>query len=221
MPPLLSFRKRVIGCIYPRRSGLIDRLNRVPGFVDFARTNRNVPLFEHREAMYDWLEREIGTDPIDYLEFGVSAGNSIRYWSSVNQHSESRFIGFDSFKGLPERWGDRGKGAYGTSGRPPHCDDPRVSFVAGWFQDSLDGFLLDFRLRSRLVVHADADLYSSTLYVLTRIDPLLVPGSIVIFDEFSDVQHEFRAFEDYCTAYRKSWRVLAATGRFDAVAFIT
>jgi hypothetical protein len=71
------------------------------------------------------------------------------------------------------------------------------------------------------VVHADADLYASTLYVLTRIDPLLGPGSIVIFDEFGDVQHEFRAFEDYCAAYCKSWHVVAATGRFETVAFIT
>ncbi len=221
MPPLLSLKKQIVRLVYPFRSSFIDRLNRVPTFVDFARSNKHAPMFDRREEIYDWLELEICAGPIDYLEFGVSAGDSIRYWSLLNQHPQSRFIGFDSFEGLPEPWGDRKRGAYGTGGSPPHCDDPRVQFVKGLFQELLESFLREFRSRSQLVVHADADLYASTLYVLTRIDPLLGPGSIVIFDEFGDVQHEFRAFEDYCAAYCKSWRVVAATGRFETVAFIT
>ena len=61
------------------------------------------------------------------------------------------------------------------------------------------------------MIHNDSDLYSSTLYVMTRCHDLLRPGSIVIFDEFASVMHELRAWEDYCAAYRREYEVLGAT----------
>ncbi|GGC51740.1 hypothetical protein GCM10011504_32730 [Siccirubricoccus deserti] len=57
----------------------------------------------------------------------------------------------------------------------PQIDDPRVSFVKGWSQETLPGFLANFTPRSRLVVHCDSDLHSSTLYALTRSAPRRVP----------------------------------------------
>jgi hypothetical protein len=37
------------------------------------------------------------------------------------------------------------------------------------------------------------------------------PGTVVVFDEFSSIMHEFRALEDYCSAYRRRYRVCAAS----------
>jgi hypothetical protein len=54
----------------------------------------------------------------------------------------------------------------------------------------------------------DADLHSSTIYALTQLDPFL-PGAIVIFDEWANPLHEFRALHDYCSAYRRDYEVLA------------
>ena len=70
----------------------------------------------------------------------------------------------------------------------------------------------EFHTSHRLVVHCDADLYSSTLYVLTGLHELLVPGTILIFDEFDAVNHEFRAFVDYVSAYMVEYGVLASSG---------
>ena len=88
-----------------------------------------------------------------------------------------------------------------------------MSFVAGWFQETIDGFLETFVAERKpdrqLVVHVDADLYSSALYVLTRLDALMVPGTIVVFDEFSSVLNEFQALENYCSAYLREYDVVA------------
>jgi hypothetical protein len=52
-----------------------------------------------------------------------------------------------------------------------------------------------------LVVHYDADLYSSTLFALTKID-ILKQDYIAVFDEFTG--DETRALYDYMDAYNVS-----------------
>jgi hypothetical protein len=179
------------------------------------------PIFAERTDMYDYIQRElIGDEPIDYLEFGVYEGGSIKRWLQLNPHPESRFAGFDTFEGLPEQWvriNDKMQtAAFDTGGSVPHVDDARVQFVKGLFQDTLGGFLDGFKPRSQLVVHMDADLYSSTLYALTKCDEILVPGTIVMFDEFSSVLNEFAALADYCSAYRREYDVVGATAEYFA-----
>lgn len=181
----------------------------------------DAPIFDCRFDMYDHVQREIlGEDPIDYLEFGVYQGGSIRHWVGLHPHPNSRFFGFDTFEGLPENWkridDNMQRSAFDTGGNTPEVDDGRVTFVKGLFQRTLSGFLVSFEPRSRLVVHCDADLYSSTLYTLSKCDDVLVPGSIVIFDEFSSVLNEFAALADYCSAYRREYDVLAATSEYFA-----
>lgn len=181
----------------------------------------NCPLFDTRTELHDYVQRKVlGDGPIDYLEFGVYEGGSIRQWLDRNTDQGSRFVGFDTFEGLPEDWrrinGDMSRAAFDTGGAPPDIADDRVSFVAGLFQDTLGPFLSSYEPRSRLVLHCDADLYSSTLFALSKCDEILTPGSVVIFDEFSSVLNEFAALADYCSAYRRSYDVLAATAEYFA-----
>ena len=57
-----------------------------------------------------------------------------------------------------------------------------------------------------MVMNIDSDLYSSALYVLTSMHPLLRSGDYVYFDEFFDALNEFSAFNDYVRAYNsKTW----------------
>jgi O-methyltransferase len=181
----------------------------------------STPTFDVRYDMYDYLQREhIGDQPIDYLEFGVYQGGTTRHWVNLNRDPASRFAGFDTFEGLPEDWkridSKMNAGAFDVGGALPDIDDSRVEFVKGLFQDTLGGYLETFEPRSKVVMHCDADLYSSTLYTLTMCDKLLTPGSIVIFDEFSSVLNEFAALADYCSAYRREYDVLAATSEYFA-----
>lgn len=169
-------------------------------------------IVNSRNQLYKHINTAINDQAIDYCEFGVFKGASIRYWSSINSNTDSSFVGFDTFNGLPESWdnftGGLKKGTFDTKGQVPDIKDNRVSFVKGLFQDSLPEFLENYDFKNTLVINIDADLYSATLFVLTQMHRFLKKGSIIIFDEFSSILHEFRAFEDYCSAYSVKFEVI-------------
>ena len=196
----------------------IEILNLLLELGRWLRANPPFVCFQSRGDMYRYLnDRVAGEGPIDYLEFGVYRGDAFRLWMELNRHPDSRFYGFDTFEGLPEDWSFFTevipRGTWSTGGRAPDIRDPRATFFRGLFQDTLPGFLCTFAPRSPLIINCDADLYSSTLYVLATLNPLLVAGGCVIFDEFSTV-HEFRAFRDFVCSFRRRYKVLAAADRF-------
>jgi hypothetical protein len=173
-----------------------------------------------RFAFYGHLLESQGlSGAIDYLEFGVAEGASFRWWVEHNTHPDSRFYGFDTFTGLPEDFGGGiTAGTFSTGGATPDVSDDRAAFVAGLFQDTLDPFLDEHDLRRRLVIHADADLYSSTLFVLARLHPRLKPNDVILFDEFGVPTHEFRAFTDFVSSHRLRYTVLGAVNNYLQVA---
>jgi hypothetical protein len=166
--------------------------------------------------MYDYINETIlKNGPIVYCEFGVFEGATIEKWSDINSDRASSFYGFDTFTGLPETWAtfteNIQKNTFDVKGEYPKIDDDRISFIKGLFQHTLPAFLERYNNKHPLVIHNDADLYSSTLYVLTAAHMVIVPGTIIIFDEFSSILNEFRALEDYCASYLRDYHVIAAT----------
>jgi len=160
----------------------------------------------------------IGGEPIDYLEFGVFKGESMRQWLDLNRHPRSRFFGFDSFEGLPEDWRPgQAKGHFDVGGVVPVLDDSRVRFVRGWFEDTVPRFARAFSCDNRLVIHIDADLYSSTMLALIHLGPFMQKGTLLIFDEFYDREHEFKALMDWKRIYRKEFYVVAQMENFAKV----
>jgi len=197
---------------------LVTRFDRFIVFLKFGpwfRSQGKFPSFQTRKELYRYLNTQLGDAAIDFLEFGVYQGASLKEWTHLNQNAESRFFGFDSFQGLPEDWElltkTIRKGEYSTGGIPPDMEDTRTLFFKGNFQDTLLSFLSTYQSDKQKIVHLDADLYSSTLFVLTVLDRVLVPGSILIFDEFTSMD-EFRAFLDYTAAYRRKFHFLATAG---------
>jgi len=179
------------------------------------------PAVNHKKryGLYQFvLESEQLQGAIDYLEFGVAGGESFAWWLANNKHPDSRFVGFDTFTGLPEKFGPLATGTFSTGGKAPETNDVRANFQVGLFSQTLDPFLRSFALERRKVIHLDADLYSSTLYVLTRLMPLIKPGDILIFDEFGVPTHEFRAFSDVAAAYDFSYKLLGAVNNYLQVA---
>jgi hypothetical protein len=175
----------------------------------------NYPLFSNRYELYDYVQKEYAsTGCIEYMEFGVFKGDSIKYWAGINQNPDSKFYGFDTFTGLPELWRNFernvAKNTFDVNGEFPKTDDKRISFVKGIFQDTLDPFLENYKpTKKQLLINHDSDMYTSTLYTLTRLNSLIKPGTILIFDEFASALHEFRAFDDYVTSYMKKYKVIA------------
>ena len=155
---------------------------------------------------------------MEYLEFGVYQGESIKYWADLNRHKESRFTGFDSFEGLPENWREgQGKGHFDVGGNLPLTSDPRIKFVKGWFDRTVPPFAREFATTKRLVVHLDADLYSSSMFPLVFLGPLMSAGTLLICDEFYDREHEFKALMDWRKIYRKDVRIIAEMENYSKV----
>jgi hypothetical protein len=171
---------------------------------------KTVRVFECREDLWDdCLENQIaGPTSLTFVEFGVHTGYSIKYFARKNSNQKSVFIGLDSFEGLPEGWGGLAKGAFDTQGVMPQVDDSRVTFVKGWFQNTWGELVGKISNVRSLIVHYDADLYSSTLFALTKIDSLKTPY-IAIFDEFAG--HEARALYNYLQSYNATVTFLGKT----------
>ncbi len=131
-----------------------------------------------------------------YLEFGVWEGWSLRWWVEHLTTPGARFVGFDSFEGLPEQWRpDYPPGTFDVQGAPPPITDSRVSFEVGWFNETLPKFELP--PHDQLFVNIDCTLYSSTAFVLEWLEPHLRPGDLVYFDELPEYDHELRAFFEH------------------------
>jgi hypothetical protein len=143
-----------------------------------------------------------------YLEFGVARGDSIRWWSEHLLHPETRLHGFDSFEGLPEAAGPWTKGQFDTGGQVPVIDDARVQFFKGLFHETLPRYAPP--AHDILVLNMDADLYSSTIYVLRCMRPLIRNGTFIYFDEINHPEHEQRAFEEFFQESGLAFRLVAA-----------
>ena len=157
-----------------------------------------VEVYLKRETIWERALKEFDQTPITYVEFGVFRGDSISYFSGNNSHKDSIFLGLDSFEGLPEAWAGNSAGFFTTLGVTPESHNKRTQFIKGYFNETWEMLCSQIIGRNNLIVHFDADLYSSTLFALTKIDSLN-QRYIAIFDEFSG--DEVRALADYLASY--------------------
>jgi hypothetical protein len=145
-----------------------------------------------------------------YLEFGVYRGESMRWWV---RNAEGWFYGFDTFEGIPEPFGGLGK-------MNAEIPDIAAHFVKGKFQETLIPFLKLYHFYNRLkVIHLDADLFSSTLFVLATIHPYLCAGDIIIFDEFNCPNHEFAAYKIFTDCFDVKMELIYEVNNYHQVAF--
>jgi len=211
-----------IGVMVPPKA--IHYFNGVLNYLNLGRwfreRNMIVPVrFDKREALYDYVATSV-KEPATYLEFGVFNGASLRYWTKLLTHPDSVLHGFDSFEGLPEAFVlSLGKGSFDLSGKMPNFDDLRVQLFKGWFSEILRPYLQEFRLHSNLIVHLDADLYSSTAFVLKELRPYVKQGTILVFDELSDREHELKAFTEFLDGGGFAVECIAGTRTLHQAAF--
>ncbi len=109
-----------------------------------------------------------------------------------------KFVAFDSFEGLPAPQDTDKLSADFTEGKYANTKEgflknisasgvpsDKVKVVSGWFKDSLnDETIKREGLKHAAIVHIDSDLYESAILVLNFIKPLLVDGTIIIFDDW-------------------------------------
>lgn len=149
------------------------------------------------------------------LEFGVYKGKTIKQLRKTLS-DDWIIYGFDSFIGLPEDWEgtDQVKHSFSREGMIP--DIPRVKFMKGWFTETIPVYLQESQPIALL--HIDCDLYSSTKTVLESLNHLIVPSTVIVFDEWyynhlnipQNRQHEQKAFYEWAATYQRSFRLLPA-----------
>jgi hypothetical protein len=172
-------------------------------------------------SRYEVLDFALQHLPIQGLvcEFGVFEGASINHIARQLPHRP--IFGFDSFEGLPEHWRTSfGPGAFSTRGRLPRVE-PNVALIRGWFDATLPAFAAAHAGPAALL-HVDCDLYSSTRCIFEHLGGRLVPGTVVVFDEFFNYpgweDHEFRAFSEFAAARRLRHEYLAYNHSHEQVA---
>ncbi len=171
-----------------------------------------------RYEVIDWALRTIPNQGL-ICEFGVFEGESINY---IAKKLPNRTIfGFDSFEGLPEDWRTNFEhGAFSTGGRLPQVQQ-NVTLLKGWFDATLPGFAAEHS-GPIAFLHIDCDLYSSTKCILQHLGSRLVPGSIIVFDEFFNYpgweEHEFKAFSEFAAARSMNHKYLAYNSQHEQVA---
>lgn len=149
--------------------------------------------------------RECQVEPGAYVEFGVLNGESIRQSYAILRGSIARFIGYDTFDGIPE-----------LSLLDQHCKALHPRFTEENFRsagiDVVRRYLessgipagqlklvpgdiraigqCDFEQHlggsgpRATVVHIDVDLHSSTLAALELVVPHAIDGSWFLFDDY-------------------------------------
>lgn len=197
-------------------------------WVRFSRWCRQHPIprdangktARNREGLYESVVQTTGLDheKVLYLEFGVYQGVSLKWWQTRLSNAETRFVGFDTFTGLPEFWrATEPQGAFNAFGKFPDIRDPRCSFEAGLFQETLGRFIKQGDFSGRVIVNLDADMYTSTLFVLTSLAPHLKSGDLIFFDEFSCPIDEYRAFDDFVRSFRVEYQLVGAVSGYTRV----
>ena len=183
------------------------------------RVNRIERFEANQRSVFDFVAGEVRDRAVLYMEFGVFQGDTTRYWSRLLRNPNSKLHGFDSFEGLPEAWGDKfPKGGLTVNGAIPVIDDPRVQFFKGWFDQSLPKY--EVPEHEVLILNFDADLYSSTIYVLNHMSTYIVPGTYLYFDEFWDPEHELRAFMEFCSSSERKFALRCASTSMQSMLFL-
>jgi len=130
------------------------------------------------------------------LEFGVFSGLTINHLAGLTTQTVH---GFDSFEGLPEDWRpDFTKGVFKREGLPELRDN--VKLHVGWFDKTLPVFVSEHTGPVGFL-HVDCDLYSSTKTIFHWLAGRIVPGTVIVFDEYFNYigwrNHEYKAFKEF------------------------
>ncbi|MBS0288581.1 MAG: class I SAM-dependent methyltransferase [Proteobacteria bacterium] len=143
-----------------------------------------------------------------YIEMGVGTGRTINFIAALNP--TKRIYGFDSFEGLPTDW-DKGDKILKAGTFALKNSDYKLPFgknvvvYKGLFREILPKFKHQV-LKDHAIafLHIDSDTYQSAKDTFDLIGDNILPGTIIVFDEFYNYpkfeEHEWKAFQEFLNA---------------------
>jgi Macrocin-O-methyltransferase (TylF) len=128
------------------------------------------------------------------LEFGVATGRSLSFIADLAK--DHIVYGFDSFFGLPTKWGKFEEFLFNQNGIPPIeiFQHSNIELFIGWFNETLP--VID-RYKPISFLHVDSDLYESAYDILDSVCCLFQENTVVVFDEFFNLQGTYQTPVDF------------------------
>ena len=183
---------------------------------------RATPNFVTDYDFHDWVVRtqlapELGAGLI--AEFGVATGRTANHIARLLPHKIVH--GFDSFEGLPEDWTSRmPRGFFKRDALP--LVRQNVELHVGWFDATLPEFKTQHGDTPLQLLHIDSDLYSSAVTILTTLKKNIVPGTVIVFDEYFNYPgwqlDEFRAWQEFVAKNAIKYEYIGYVSRHQKVA---
>jgi hypothetical protein len=183
---------------------------------------RAVPNFDTDYDLHEWvactqLDRGLLAHGL-VLEFGVATGRTLNQFGHWLPHKT--VYGFDGFDGLPEDWTSRMRKGFFARDRLPRVRD-NCKLIVGWFNETLPGFV-ERHSEPLALLHVDCDLYSSTVTVLDCLRDQIVPGTVIVFDEYINYPgwqlDEFRAWQEFVSDHGIEYEYIGRVSRHQKVA---
>lgn len=185
---------------------------------------RTTPNFATDYDLHDWVARtQVNEELLSrgaILEFGVATGRTLNHFARIfNEHT---VYGFDGFNGLPEDWTSRmPKGFFARRSLPSVREN--CALVVGYFNKTLPGFKKDvLRDTPIALLHVDSDLYSSAVTVLTELKKNIVPGTVIVFDEYINYPgwqlDEFKAWQEFVKKNKIKYEYIGYVSKHQKVA---
>ena len=143
-------------------------------------------LIKVRERFDEWTDHmayALNNVLLDglYCEFGVYKGGTLNFMAP--RVPNQVFHGFDSFRGLREEWLQNPIDHLDLNGVPPDISHKNVLLHVGTFDETLAPFVAE-QIQNAAFLHIDSDTYSSTKTIFAAFRPLIVSGTVLVFDEF-------------------------------------
>lgn len=166
----------LLGKVKEGRPLLEEWINLDPIYVG-DKSSANYELSIHKHLIESTKEVSIKGH---WCEFGVRAGRSL-HWL-IDEYPTQVIHAFDSWQGLPQDW-DHGTGKVADMSCEPPIVPEHIQLHKGWFKDTIP-LWKQKNTGPIAFLHMDADIYSSTMEVLTSLNKQIVAGTIITFDEF-------------------------------------
>lgn len=165
-------------------------------------------------AQYE-LYKKIVNIPGEVLEFGVYKGASIIRFATYRELLENTYsrkiIGFDIFGEFPKTDNDddnkfiqrfEEQGGNGISKEAledfiKHKKINNIELIKGNVFDTLDEFLEKNKQIKISLLHLDLDVYKPTKFILEKLYERMVPGGIIVFDDYGTVKGATDAIDEF------------------------
>lgn len=167
-------------------------------FFSTEMLKRHIPAYNYPREHLSYALAQVKLNGI-YMECGVHGGRTISH--IAKEYPNQTIHGFDSFEGLSEEWEGAAPGLFSLDGKMPKVPS-NVILHKGWFDKTLPDFEQNLPENQPITfLHIDSDLYSSAQTIFTVMRKRIIPGTIIVFDDFLYnrhwIMHEPKAFVEF------------------------